>query len=71
MGNMNEHHKDQKENQIKLSGSGYDWILDLAISDIAYLHDGAKKLITVMEQLQIFTTSGSTTNKGKTNVFVT
>jgi hypothetical protein len=24
MGNMNEHHKDQKENQIKLSGSGYD-----------------------------------------------
>ena len=51
MGNMNEHHKDQKENQIKLSGSGYDWILDLAISDIAYLHDGAKKLITMMEQL--------------------
>jgi hypothetical protein len=43
MGNMNEHHKDQKENQIKLSGSGYDQILDLAISDIAYLHDGAKK----------------------------
>ena len=71
MGNMNEHHKDKKENQIKLSGSGYDWILDLAINAIANLHDGAKKLITVMEQLQIFTTSGSTTNKGKTNVFIT
>ena len=68
---MNGHHKDQKENQIKLSGSGYVWILDLYISDIAYLHDGAKKLITVMEQLHIFTTSGSTTDKGKTNVFVT
>ena len=68
---MNEHHKDQKENQIKLSGSGYDWILDLAISDIAYLHDGAKKLITVREQLHIFTTSGSTTDKGKTNMFAT
>ena len=54
-----------------MSGSGYDWILDLAISDIAYLHDGAKKLITVREQLHIFTTSGSTTDKGKMNVFIT
>ena len=68
---MNEHHKDKKENRIKLSGSGYEWILDLAISNIAYLHDGAKKLITVMEQLHIFTASGSTTDEGKTNVFVT
>jgi hypothetical protein len=62
---MNEHHKDQKENQIKLSGSGYDWILDLAISTLRIYMMEQKKLITVMEQLHIFTTSGSTTNKGK------
>jgi hypothetical protein len=40
---MKEHLKDKKKNQIKLSGSGYDWILDLAMSNIAYLHHGGKK----------------------------